>query len=164
MSYLARLKARIAEKLPPGELTELTEGASVSFVGAHGGHIYPTDNENDVLPESIEGAIEERVAICVARVPAPYLETWARLNHQTPRSVSDEEWRVVLDDAGHFFDVWGEDAVALHWCAGELLDVPSLGRKGGLIWQLRGARVEALGVEHMRLDDGRVIAREEPRE
>jgi hypothetical protein len=58
-------------------------------------------------------AIEERKGLAADRVPAMYLDVWARLNHQRPFDVSEPEWRLALDDGGRFLDAWGEDAAAL---------------------------------------------------
>ena len=47
----------------------------------------------------------------------------------------------------------------MRWTAGELFDVPRDGRPRGLVWQLKGERVDALGEDRARLDDGRTIKR-----
>ena len=90
-------------------------------------------------------AIEERAALAADRVPACYLDAWARLQCQRPLSVPDAEWRRAIDDAGLFLDAWGADAAAMGWSAGELFDVPRDGRPGGLVWQLKGAARRSLG-------------------
>jgi len=107
------------------------------------------------LPESVRDAIEERAAFCAGIVPAPYLNTWARLNHQKPMRVSDEEWRRAVDDGGRFFDAWGSLAADWGWTIAELFDVPSPGHLGGLFWFIEGATVEAFGPDHARLSDCR---------
>src|SRR5277367_904704 len=104
-------------------------------------------------------AIEERAALVSEACPAPYADTFARLNHQKPITVSDAQWSRALDDAGRFLDDWGAEAAAMQWGAGELFDVPREGRPGGLVWQLRGERVEALGADHARTENGRTIER-----
>jgi hypothetical protein len=104
-------------------------------------------------------AIEERAAIISETCPAPYADTFARLNHQRPITVSDAQWSRALDDAGRFLDDWGAEAAATQWSAGELFDIPREGKPGGIVWQLKGERVDALGADHVRLSDGRVIAR-----
>ncbi|MFZ2105415.1 MAG: hypothetical protein WAV18_08525 [Roseiarcus sp.] len=103
-------------------------------------------------------AIEERAAIISETCPAPYADTFARLNHQKPMAVTDAQWSRALDDAGWFLDDWGTLAAEMPWSAGELFDVPYERRPGGLVWQLKGDRVDALGADHVRLSDGRVIA------
>ena len=103
-------------------------------------------------------AIEERAAINSETCPAPYADTFARLNHQKPITVSDAQWSRALDDAGRFLDEWGAEAAAMQWSAGELFDIPREGKPGGILWQLKGERVDALGADHVRLSDGRVIA------
>jgi hypothetical protein len=103
-------------------------------------------------------SIEERAAIIFGTCPAEYADVFARLNHQKPIAVSGAQWSRAVDDAGRFLDVWGADAAALQWSTGDLFDVPREGRGCGLVWQSRGERVEALGADHARLSDGRVIA------
>jgi hypothetical protein len=113
------------------------------------------------LPESVRDAIEERKALCAACVPAIYLDTWARLNHQKPMRIADAEWRRALDNGGRFFDAWAwVSETEWAWTVGELFDVPGAGSAGGLIWRLGGALVEAYGPAHVRLSDGRMILRE----
>ena len=55
------------------------------------------------------------------------------------------------------------DAATMRWTAGELFDVPRGGLAGGLVWELNGKRVDALGADHARLDDGQVIDRKRPK-
>ena len=150
MSYLARLKTLLHEKPLPEELTKPTKGAYVSFV---------SDQDSRFCAGEDADAIEERAGLAADCVPAVYLDAWARLNCQKPFAASDAEWRLALHDSGLFLDAWGADAAAMGWHAGELFNVPRAGRTGGLVWQLRGAAVEALGADHVRASDGRVILR-----
>jgi hypothetical protein len=110
-------------------------------------------------PEADESAIEERAGLAADRVSHAYLDAWARLNHQRPFGVSEFEWRLALDDGGQFLDAWGAAAATMRWTPGELFDVPRDGRPGGLVWQLKGERVDALGEDRARLADGRTIKR-----
>jgi hypothetical protein len=43
--------------------------------------------------------------------------------------------------------------------SGELFDIPSLGKPGGLIWRLRGRAVVSYGPNYVRLDDDTIIER-----
>jgi hypothetical protein len=113
----------------------------------------------DHLDADDEPAIEERAGLAADRVPAVYLDAWARLQCQRPHSVADAEWRLAINDAGLFLDAWGADAAAMQWSAGELFDLPRAGRPGGLVWQLNGKGIDALGPDHVRTNDGRVILR-----
>jgi hypothetical protein len=97
-------------------------------------------------------AVEERAGLAADRIPFVYLDAWARLNCHKPARTSESEWRCALDDGGKFLDTWAEEAAALDWTSGELFDLAT-----GVIWQLAGERVEALGADHMRLSDGRII-------
>jgi hypothetical protein len=146
--YLARLQRLLAEERAPAELTELTEGAFVGFVSDQGSPFCED-----------ESAIEERAALAADRVPACFLDAWSRINHQKLATVSEAEWRLAIDDGGRFLDAWGADAAAMRWTPGELLDVPRDGRQRGLIWQLKGDRVDALGEDRVRLAGGRTIKR-----
>jgi hypothetical protein len=101
--------------------------------------------------------IEERAALAADRVPAVYLDAWARLQCQRPFSVDPDAWSRAIEGGGLFLDAWGADAAKMGWSAGELFDVPSHGRRAGLVWQLKGEQVEALGDDHIRLSDGRMI-------
>jgi len=101
--------------------------------------------------------IDEWAGLAADRMAPVYLDAWARLNCQKPASVSEAEWRLALDDGGRFLDAWGNEAAEAEWTPGELFDVTA-----GLIWRVAGERVEAIGAEHVRLGDGRTIARGEP--
>jgi hypothetical protein len=103
--------------------------------------------------------IDERAGLAADRIAPVYLDAWARLNCQKPARVSEAEWRLALDDGGRFLDAWGADAATMKWTAGELFDAPREGRPGGLVWQLKDERVNALGEDRARLTDGRTIKR-----
>jgi hypothetical protein len=161
MSYLARLKALTAQnsgKHLPHELTELTKGgedpskeAFVSFVSPHGMHFSKCDDESD--------AIDERAALAAASVPACYLNVWAALQIQRPPYIDSASWQLAIDDAGRFLDAWRSLAADMNWSARDLFDAPKEGQPGGLVWELKGGRVGALGEDHARLYDGRTIER-----
>jgi hypothetical protein len=104
-------------------------------------------------------AIEERAALAAESVPACYLDAWAHFQCQRPLSLAESEWWQAIDDAGLFLDAWGANAAAMQWSSDELFDVPREGRPGGLVWQLKGCRVSALGTDKARVADGRTIMR-----
>jgi hypothetical protein len=108
---------------------------------------------SDVLPDSDAAAIEERAGLA-DRVPAVYRDAWARLNVQRPRGVSEEKWRLALDDGGLFLDEFGSEAASLGWTPDEIFD-----KWIGILWQLKGERVEALGPDDADLSHGRIIRR-----
>ena len=173
MSYLARLKAILRENRPSQQLTELTQVASVSFVSDRGSPISGREGPSvssvsgggspfspDLDALDLADVIEERAALAAGRVPAAFLDAWARLNCQRPFDLSDTDWRRVLDDGGRFLDQWGHDAAALGWRPGDVFDV-----RGGLVSRLAGRSVEAIGPDHARLSDGeRVALRTKPDE
>ena len=133
------------------EIDERGKAAEAAKEGVSASLAEPLDAEAD--------AIEERAALAADCVPACYLDAWARIQCQRPLSVHPDAWRRAINDAGLFLDSWGADAAAMHWSAGELFDVPRAGRPGGLVWQLNGERVKALGEDRARLTDGRTIKR-----
>jgi hypothetical protein len=109
---------------------------------------FPSSND----AEADADAIEERAGLAADRVPAVYLDAWARLQCQRPLSVADAEWRLAVNDAGLFLDAWGEDAATLGWTSDELFDVTA-----GLVWRLGGERIEALEPDRARLRGGRTL-------
>jgi hypothetical protein len=114
----------------------------------------------DAPDEESAALIEERAGLCADSIPPLYLDTWARLNCQKPLQVSEADWRRALDDGGRFLDTWGwVTECAWAWMSGELFDIPSLGKPGGLIWRLRGRAVVSYGPNYVRLDDDTIIER-----
>ena len=114
-----------------------------------------------VIPVPLDtDGIEERAGLAADRVPARYLDTWARLQCQLPSYAPVDTWQRAIEDGGRFLDLWGTDAAAMRWTAGELFDVPRDGRPGGLVWQLKGERVGTLGEDRARLTHGRMIKRQ----
>ena len=105
--------------------------------------------------------ITERTAIAehAGGVPAPYADGFALLQCQRPFTVTEAQWRQLLDDAGRFFDQWGGMAADWGWTADQLLDVPRDGLPGGMLWELQGERVAAFGPGHARTESGRIIER-----
>jgi hypothetical protein len=104
--------------------------------------------------DEIAVAIEERAALAADRVPACYLDAWARLQCQRPLLLAEGDWRRAIDDAGRFLDAWGDEAAAIQWTPDELFNFAR-----GLVWRLAGERVETLGADHARLGDGRIVER-----
>jgi hypothetical protein len=113
----------------------------------------PQQPQPRATPKDYADEIEERAALTADRVQPCYLDVWARLNCQKP-AVSEAEWRLALDDGGRFLDDRGTLAAELQWTAGDLFDVPRDGTLRGLVWLLKGKRVEALGADHARLAGG----------
>ena len=132
--------------------------AVVAVLAVEGGAV-ATEAEGLSDPVAEADAIEERAAMAADSVPAIYLDAWARLQVQRPLSVTEDDWRSAVDDAGLFLDAWSEHAASMGWDACDLFDVPRQGRSGGLVWQLRGERVDALGEDHARTAAGRTIER-----
>jgi hypothetical protein len=62
-------------------------------------------------------------------------------------------------DGGRFLDAWGADAAKMQWTPGELFGEPSVGRPGGLVWQLAGESVSVLCMDRAQFSDGRTIKR-----
>jgi hypothetical protein len=122
--YVARFKTLLAINSPTPQTDKSDKRASVSFVSDQGSHVCGD-----------EAAIEERGGLAAGRVPAAYLDAWARLQCQRPLSVAEDECRQAIEDAGRFLDAWGADAATMRWTAAELFDVPRNSPSGDLIWQ-----------------------------
>ncbi len=103
---------------------------------------------------ALDADVLEREGMAVDGVPGVYLTAWARLQTHRPFGVSSDAWQRAVVSAGLFLDRWGEDAARLGWTAGQLFDVAH-----GLIWKLDGGLVEALGIDHARMADGRQARR-----
>ena len=109
------------------------------------------------LEEEDADAIDERGSFAADRIPLVYLNAPARLDLQKPVATSETDWRRTVNDAGLILDALAAEAATLQWSAGELFDLPRNGRPGGLVWLLKGVRVEALGADYISLSDGCVI-------
>ncbi len=92
---------------------------------------------------------DERAGMAADRVPAVYLDAWARLQCHKPATATDQQWRLVINDAGLFLDRWGSEAAKAGWTAGDLFDMP-----GGLVWFICRENVEVIGSDHARMGDG----------
>ncbi len=134
---------------PVGGAANPARGRNVADVAASAVSIGKAETD-----EETQAAIDERAGLASDRVPALYHDAWGRLHCQKPANVSDFEWRLALADGGLFLDAWGNDAATLGWTPGDLFDVVS-----GLVWRLCGGRIEVMGVDHVRLGDGRVLER-----
>jgi hypothetical protein len=108
-------------------------------------------------PEPVE--LEYRKGMAMDSVPEPYHDAWGRLQCQRPTAVSEDAWRLAVNDAGLFLDAWGSLAVEFEWTPGDLFDLPRDGKQGGLVWFLNGESVRSLGPEHMVAECGRVFDR-----
>lgn len=153
--YLTRLKDLLAEDSSTRQTDKTDKSPSVGFVGDQGGHVSVDDSAETFDVDFVE----ERAALAADSVPTRYLDGWARLQCQRPFSIDSRVWRRAIDDAGLFLDAWGADAAAMRWRSGELFGAPGEGRTGGLVWRLRGARVEQLGPAFAILSDGRSVER-----
>ncbi len=97
-------------------------------------------------------------------VPELYLDAWARLQCQKPHGVTDEDWRLAIEDGGKFLDRWGKLAVEFGWTAADLFGVPLSDGTGGLCWFLKGRAVQSLGPEHEGVGPHQIYDRETRRE
>jgi|GEM_PF-5615113 len=97
---------------------KIQESPFVSFVSDQDRHVFGIDK----LPEPDRAEIEERKGMAMGGVPEPYLDAWARLQVQKPVSVTNEDWRQAIDDAGKFLGQWGALADTFGWSPGDLFD------------------------------------------
>ena len=101
--------------------------------------------------------LEERKAMAAGVCPEQFIDAFGRLQCQRPLSISEAAWRQAVDDAGQLLDQWGALAAELQWKPGELFDLPDRDKPGGLIWWIRGERIEALGPCYARTESGRAF-------
>jgi hypothetical protein len=159
LKRLALSHGTVPSAVPAGQAPDDGTIGTLGTVGTSG-------TGGTTTPECLEdepdlNEIEERAALAGDSVPDCYLDAWARLQCQRPSYAPEEAWRRTIDDAGRFLDAWGARAATLQWRPGELFEVLREGRAGGLLWQLKGERVEALDATQARLSDGRTIRRAE---
>lgn len=77
--------------------------------------------------------------------PKKYLDAWAHLQTLKLAHLCEPRRRQAIIDGGLFLDQWGEPAITLGWTAAALFEPPANGEAGGLVWQLEGDGVRALG-------------------
>jgi hypothetical protein len=151
-------RGTVPSAVPMGHAFDSGTNGTVGTIGTVGTRGTISTVLSDCDPVDMD-AVEERAALAADSVPACYLNAWARLQCHWPLWVAEDEWRQAIDGGGRFLDAWGTDAATMRWTPGELFDVPRAGRPGGLVWQLKGERVDALGEDRARLEDGRTIKR-----
>lgn len=126
MSYLDRLKARIAETGVGDPPTEPTKPPSVSFVGAP--------------PRPISEAQARSTLRQWHRWLSPLDE------HAPPTGFDPERWRVLKDDGWWIYECFASQAVHTGWSALDLFGVlPADHKLGGLVARLQGARNLKMG-------------------
>lgn len=103
---------------------------------------------------AVADAIEERKALAADRVPAVYLDAWARLNCQKPEGVSESEWWLACHNGGLFLDAFGGEAARLGWRPGELFDPGD-----GLVWRLADGHARAIAADRVWLSDHTIVLR-----
>lgn len=81
-----------------------------------------------------------------------YADAFAELQNHRPDGVTEERWRLAIDDAGRFLDQWGEKASAFGWSASDLFDHVERGAHG-LLWELDGRNVIALTIDGAALGE-----------
>jgi hypothetical protein len=92
-------------------------------------------------------------------VPKPYLDAWKRLQVQRPMAVSDDEWRLAINDAGLFLDRWESLAFEPQWLPSDLFSASCDGSPSGLVWSLNGEAVRSFGPGHAITESGRIFDR-----
>jgi hypothetical protein len=94
-------------------------------------------------------AVEERssIAIELGDVPVEYAEDFARLQCLRLESVPQHDKQQAAIDAGIFLDRWGRAALENRWISGDIFCLPSESVSGGLVWEIKGRAVTAVGVD-----------------
>jgi hypothetical protein len=96
MNYLARLRQCVLEKRVPSELTEPTQGASVSSVSSL----------DRALPEIEDAELAERVALMVhdGGLPNLHAEALAQLGMFPPSGIEAHLWHAAIDTVARLLD------------------------------------------------------------
>jgi len=84
---------------------------------------------------------------------------WALLKRREFPGVAEGQEEAAMADLTALASEWGDLAEQMEWTAADLLYPPSANSVGGLIWALKGRKVEALGWDNARLDDGTEFVR-----
>lgn len=102
----------------------------------------------------------ERASVLVedGGVPAVYAEAFAAMMAHRPPDVIDARWCRAIDDAGRFLDRWGTTAAALGWTTADLFTRTACGAHG-LVWELDGRAVVAIGEDVAAIGEGTTTAR-----
>jgi hypothetical protein len=119
------------------------------------------------VPQEPDPAEREAIAIELGRVPEPYARDFGLIQANLPADVPRDRWNLFIDDAGLFFDAWGQKALLLGWSASDLFGLEPLAPMArydcmGLLWLLKGARVVSLTSTEARLSDGLTYYRHPP--
>jgi hypothetical protein len=144
-SYIARLRAEIAQTHPPYALTKLTKRNPRAQNCANA-----TLAETFVSFDSAKSRPDGSIGV-------PYASVFSALESCCPAHVATADWRQAVSGARRFLTQWGEQADALGWTSRDLFGLhkppdkpaPSYRRlsrydETGLIWLLRDRPVVAL--------------------
>jgi hypothetical protein len=120
-SYLERLKAVLAENMPPEGTDKTDKSPSVSFVSDRDAHV--SRDEAATIAALPQGEPKQSGVVGEAASPA-----WRRRLHEfpttpCPRGFPPQRWPVMRDGAERFAQQWGAKAVGLGWTFGELFDL-----------------------------------------
>jgi hypothetical protein len=112
--------------------------------------------------------LDERLAIAMydGGIPETYATAFGELQIAQPIGVSHPQWLRAIDDAGCFFDQWGNVAAQLQWSAKDIFKKPAaltvktpaldLGTFG-LCWVIDGRNVVALDAYSATIGDRRMF-------
>ena len=144
-SYIAMLKAEIAQTCLPEAPPKLTKRNPRPFLGAN------TAEKGTFV--SFGGSPNRPVSPC----EPPYVSVLTALRDRCPAHIEVADWRQAVEDGRRFLAQWGEQAEALGWTARDLFGLAPVPDKPapnyrrlsrydltGLIWLLRGRPVVAL--------------------
>jgi hypothetical protein len=92
-------------------------------------------------------------------VPERFRAAWEAILGQCPTGVRPIIWQAAISDAADLFSYWGLQLVSLGFTPGDVFDVPSHDKPGGLAWFVNGSPVMALGKGMAQLQDGRIWRR-----
>lgn len=113
------------------------------------------------------GDYGERAAIIESNgMPREWAEGFATLCTIPPPALfNPDRWRQIVDDGGHFLDLWGRQAALLGWKALDVFGVNPAAPESrydsmGLVPLLNGRRVSAITADTARIERGGTFYRQ----
>ena len=163
-SRLAAIMRGDYQKMPVTPVTPVTGEAvtgskSLKLRGLHGLQV-----KNSYVPKSIYQPVTSLVTD-LSHVPPIYRHGMAELIAHCPDGVFWQYHQWAIADCATFFkSPFGQAAAefadsndCVGWTAEHLFTPPIDGKRGGLLWWLRGAEIEAMGGDWARNDGGEVF-------
>jgi hypothetical protein len=88
----------------------------------------------------------------------PYDKIFASLVAYTPEASAQQAWADAIRDAAMFLAVWSTAAFRKGWSIDDIFGPPT-NSGAGLIWLLKGRRVQSVGADFARMGNGALFCR-----